>query len=87
MDKALGVTGQPISPRMGVALTLVITGEVIVQTNALRIVGSHLSHCKCPYMEKNSHTGPGILALISSISQVSRTPFVDEIKWKHTCFV
>lgn len=52
MDKVLGVTGQRMSPKMGVAPALVITGEVIVQTNALRIVGSHLSHCKCSYMEK-----------------------------------
>lgn len=52
MDKALGVTGQPMSPKMGVAPTLVITGELIVQTNALRIVGSRLSHCKRSYMEK-----------------------------------
>lgn len=50
MDKALDVTGQLILPQIRVALTLVITEEVIIQTNALRIVGSHLSYCKYSYM-------------------------------------
>lgn len=51
MDKALGVTGQHMSPRMEVALTLVITEEVTAQTNALRTVESRLRNCKFFYIE------------------------------------
>jgi hypothetical protein len=47
MDKALDAIGQHMSLQRLVALTLAITEEVIVQTNAKRTVGSHLKHCKC----------------------------------------
>jgi hypothetical protein len=47
MDKASDAIGQRMSLQRVVAPTLAITEEVIIQTNALRTVGSHLRHCKC----------------------------------------
>lgn len=50
MAKALGGTGRLILLQMAVVRPLVVTGEVIIQTNALRIVGSHLNPCKSLYV-------------------------------------
>lgn len=47
MDKVLVVIGQQILHQAVVAPILVITEVLIVQTNASRTVGNHLSHCKC----------------------------------------
>ena len=47
MDKALGVTGQPIMLLVMAAMKIVIIEELMVQENAVRTVESHLSNCKC----------------------------------------
>jgi hypothetical protein len=47
MEKALDAIGRCTSLQMVVALTLAITEDLIMQTNAARTVGSHLRHCKC----------------------------------------
>lgn len=47
MDRALDVIGQPTSLEVVAVLTLVTIEDLIIQTNASRIVGSHLSSCEC----------------------------------------
>jgi hypothetical protein len=45
MDKALGVTGQPIMLLVMAAMIIAIIGDLMIRKNALRTVGSHLSNC------------------------------------------
>lgn len=86
MDKALGVTGQHMSPRMKVALTRVITEEVTAQANASRTVESHLRNCKCFPMEIVSKWSVNLCSHIT-YSQLPLTPFLVKIKWQHSCIV
>lgn len=47
MDKVLGVTGQTMLLLVMAAMIIAITEDLIVQENAVRTVGSHLSKCMC----------------------------------------
>ena len=86
MDKALGVTGQPIMLLVMAAMKIVIIEELMVQENAVKIVESHLSYCKCTsqkfkcYLENYNSDSNDFPQVPCSTSMV-------ETKWQHSRIV